>query len=96
MVGEQRPSSEIYDLIDEVIFLSKGEVVYQGAPTSLVHHFDQLGFPCPPNHNPADFVMFLIQKESKEVVERIITDWKTSYAYKHLMDRTLAVFWLAV
>ncbi|CAE7931947.1 ABCG14, partial [Symbiodinium sp. KB8] len=68
-----QPSSEIYDLIDDVIFLFKGEVVYQGPRTNLVNHFNQLGFHCPQNHNPADYVMFLIQKESQEVVSGIIS-----------------------
>jgi len=84
-----QPSSEIYDLIDDVIFLFKGEVVYQGPRTNLVNHFNQLGFHCPQNHNPADYVMFLIQKETQEVVSGIISSWKTSTAYKKLMDRIL-------
>mmetsp|Transcript_61622 Transcript_61622/g.144470 ORF Transcript_61622/g.144470 Transcript_61622/m.144470 type:complete len:691 (-) Transcript_61622:22-2094(-) len=84
-----QPSSEIYDLIDDVIFLSKGEVVFQGPRTDLVRHFESLGFRCPTNHNPADFVMFLIQKESSEIVDKIKSDWRTSDAYKRLMDRIL-------
>mmetsp|Transcript_47323 Transcript_47323/g.112480 ORF Transcript_47323/g.112480 Transcript_47323/m.112480 type:complete len:689 (+) Transcript_47323:19-2085(+) len=82
-----QPSSEIYDLIDDVIFLAKGEVVYQGPRPGLFHHFDQLGFHCPANHCPADFVMFLIQKEGEEVIEHLTSSWRTSTSCKQLMNR---------
>ena len=50
-----QPSSEIYDLIDDVLFLCQGAVLYQGPRSGLVGHFEQMGFRCPVNHNPADF-----------------------------------------
>ncbi|CAJ1432089.1 unnamed protein product [Effrenium voratum] len=82
-----QPSSEIYDLIDDVIFLAKGEVVYQGPRPGLFHHFDQLGFHCPANHCPADFVMFLIQKEFRRDAAVLQGSWRTSTSCKQLMNR---------
>eukprot|EP00913_Durusdinium_trenchii_P002709 g2507.t1 len=84
-----QPSSEIYDLIDDVIFLCKGDVIYQGPRWGLFSHFEQLGFRCPANHNPADFVMFLIHKEDDEVLDQLIGNWRTSTACKQLTTRIM-------
>lgn len=84
-----QPSSEIYDLIDDVIFLCKGEVVYQGPRWGLFSHFEQLGFKCPANHNPADFVMFLIHKEGDDVLDQLTGNWRTSTASKQLTTRIM-------
>lgn len=84
-----QPSSEIYDLIDDVIFLCKGEVVFQGPRWGLFSHFDQLGFRCPTNHNPADFVMFFIHKEGDEVLDQLTGNWRTSTAAKQLTTRIM-------
>eukprot|EP00794_Sanderia_malayensis_P003788 gene3788-4311_t len=38
-----QPSSEVYNMFDKVLFMSEGRVAYIA-----------LGYPCPPNYNPAD------------------------------------------
>ena len=40
-----------------------GEITYHGPAAKIAAHFESLGFPCPSNFNPADHVMFLLQKD---------------------------------
>lgn len=82
-----QPSSEIYDMFDDVLFLHRGEVVYQGPRDDVGRHFEQLGFKCPPSHNPADFVMFVITSEEADVVTRMKDMWRQSEAFKNMSFR---------
>jgi ABC-type multidrug transport system permease subunit len=60
--------------------LKKGQVLFQGPVSKLTAFFSSLGYECPQNYNPADFVMFLSQTESTEdltkrgIFDRAATD----------------------
>lgn len=56
-----QPSSEIFFLFDQVIFLKDGHMFYSGPVKEMVGHFNGLGHPCPEYYNPSDFVMNLCQ-----------------------------------
>ena len=56
-----QPSSEIFDLFDNVIFLDNGNMVYSGIVKNIVPHFDSIGYKCPDNYNPADYLLFILQ-----------------------------------
>eukprot|EP00981_Chlorochromonas_danica_P009823 scaffold2831_cov249-Ochromonas_danica.AAC.24 len=43
-----------------------GKVFYQGACKEATSYFLSKGYPCPTNHNPADFIMMLCQRMSEE------------------------------
>jgi ABC-type multidrug transport system ATPase subunit len=73
-----QPSSEIFDMFDDIIILHDGDLAYQGPANKLASHFDALGFPCPKNFNPADHVMFLLQKEPAEKIREIKQAWMRS------------------
>lgn len=61
-----QPSSEIFFLLDNVIFLRSGRVFYQGSVHRLIEYFANHGYNCPANYNPADYVMFICQTEEEE------------------------------
>jgi hypothetical protein len=65
-------------MFDDVVFLHDGEVTYHGPVKQLPPHFDTLGFPCKANFNPADHVMFTLQKEPAKELERIKAEWARS------------------
>ena len=67
-----QPRSEIFDLFHDVVFLSLGSIVYQGPAKGVRDYFAKLGYPVPEKHNPADFVMHLIQTLPKEEIDRIV------------------------
>jgi len=70
-----QPSSEIFAMFDDVIMLHAGEITFHGPSNRISAHFDNLGFPCPSNFNPADHVMFLMQKESSDKMRQIKDSW---------------------
>ena len=42
----------------------------------MLPHFAAMGHVCPPQYNPADFVMFLMQKQSDEQLTQMADAWK--------------------
>ena len=52
-----QPSSDIFSSFDRLILLNKGRVMYQGHVQNVQSYFGDRGHPCPPNYNPADWVM---------------------------------------
>lgn len=52
-----QPSSRIWELIDNVVLLAKGRLMYQGRRTLMSSFFTSCGHPVPLNFNPADHFM---------------------------------------
>lgn len=56
-----QPSSQMFSLFSNVMFLAEGSVVYFGPPAAVVQYFSALGYDFPISaHNPADCVMEVI------------------------------------
>lgn len=51
-----QPSPETFNLFDDVILLSQGQIVYQGPREHIVEFFQSLGFTCPERKGIADFL----------------------------------------
>jgi len=82
-----QPSSEIFEMFDNVILLHDGEVVYNGPNDKISEYFDQRGFPCRKNFNPADHIMFLIQTEPADAVQKLKEEWQSSDLQTALLTR---------
>jgi ABC-type multidrug transport system ATPase subunit len=54
-----QPRSNIVALFDQLILLAKGRTVYSGPFESCQPYFDNIGYPCPPGFNIADFLVDL-------------------------------------
>jgi ABC-type multidrug transport system ATPase subunit/ABC-type multidrug transport system permease subunit len=67
-----QPRSEIFDLFHDVVFLASGSIIYQGPAKKVREFFASAGYVCPDKHNPADFVMHLLQTLSAEELEEIV------------------------
>lgn len=50
-----QPSSETFQLFQNLLLLADGRVAYFGELKDAVKHFSTIGFRCPANYNPADF-----------------------------------------
>jgi ABC-type multidrug transport system ATPase subunit len=51
-----QPAPETYELFDDIILLSDGEIVYQGPREHVLDFFESLGFKCPERKGVADFL----------------------------------------
>ncbi len=76
-----QPSSEVFQLFDDVFWLGAGHLLYSGEVGQLGSYLHNLGFECPSFSNVADYMMKLVTKNenatSEEVDERIskMTDY---------------------
>ncbi|KAN0003166.1 hypothetical protein ACTFIZ_009329 [Dictyostelium cf. discoideum] len=50
-----QPRPEIFELINKVMVIIKGKMIYSGS--NILEYFESLGYPCPNNTNPADFCL---------------------------------------
>mmetsp|Transcript_15002 Transcript_15002/g.38536 ORF Transcript_15002/g.38536 Transcript_15002/m.38536 type:complete len:649 (-) Transcript_15002:139-2085(-) len=73
-----QPSSEIFAAFDKAILLAHGRTLYGGSTKKLLRHFGALGFECPPQYNPADFVLHIAQTESTDNLLRVQKAWEGS------------------
>ncbi|VAH77442.1 unnamed protein product [Triticum turgidum subsp. durum] len=51
-----QPAPETYNLFDDIILLSDGQVVYQGPRDDVLEFFESVGFKCPERKGVADFL----------------------------------------
>mmetsp|Transcript_23810 Transcript_23810/g.31624 ORF Transcript_23810/g.31624 Transcript_23810/m.31624 type:complete len:156 (-) Transcript_23810:1693-2160(-) len=49
-----QPSSYIWNLIDNIVLLTKSRLVYQGPRKEIETFFESTGYPTPDHYNPAD------------------------------------------
>ncbi|XP_042485033.1 ABC transporter G family member 1-like [Macadamia integrifolia] len=65
-----QPSSEVFELFQNLCLLSSGRTVYFG-PASLANEFFALnGFPCPTMRNPSDHFLRTINKDFEQDIEQ--------------------------
>jgi len=73
-----QPSSEIVEMLDDVMILHKGETIYYGPRDKIDDYFEKFGFKCPKHHNIMDHAMFVIQTESDDQVDKLKQAWTSS------------------
>eukprot|EP00667_Euglena_gracilis_P002040 EG_transcript_2040 len=56
-----QPNSDIFRMFNTVMFLAKGQVVYNGPSAGTIRYFQDLGCDCPQYSNPADYIMKLLR-----------------------------------
>ncbi|OIW01495.1 hypothetical protein TanjilG_19421 [Lupinus angustifolius] len=61
-----QPAPETYNLFDDIILLSEGEIVYQGPRESVLDFFESLGFKCPERKGVADFLQEVTSRKDQE------------------------------
>ncbi|XP_058203379.1 pleiotropic drug resistance protein 2-like isoform X3 [Rhododendron vialii] len=61
-----QPAPETYDLFDDIILLSEGQIVYQGSRDNILEFFEFVGFKCPERKGVADFLQEVTSKKDQE------------------------------
>ncbi|XP_058090203.1 ABC transporter G family member 11-like isoform X1 [Magnolia sinica] len=62
-----QPSSEVFELFDQLYLLSSGKTVYFGKISEAYEFFAQAGFPCPTLRNPSDHFLRCINSDFDKV-----------------------------
>ncbi|KAM1442678.1 hypothetical protein COP2_010523 [Malus domestica] len=62
-----QPSSEVFELFDQLYLLSSGKTVYFGQAADAYEFFSQSGFPCPALRNPSDHFLRCINSDFDKV-----------------------------
>ncbi|KAF0898593.1 hypothetical protein E2562_008178 [Oryza meyeriana var. granulata] len=60
-----QPAPETYNLFDDIILLSDGQVVYQGPREHVLEFFEFMGFRCPARKGVADFLQEVTSKKDQ-------------------------------
>ncbi|XP_021608285.1 pleiotropic drug resistance protein 1 isoform X2 [Manihot esculenta] len=66
LVSLLQPAPETYDLFDDIILLSDGQIVYQGPRENVLEFFEHMGFKCPERKGVADFLQEVTSRKDQE------------------------------
>ncbi|KAE9619280.1 putative iron-chelate-transporting ATPase [Lupinus albus] len=61
-----QPAPETFDLFDDIILLSEGQIVYQGPRENVLDFFESVGFKCPKRKGVADFLQEVTSRKDQE------------------------------
>ena len=87
-----QPRSEIWDLFDNLVILSRGSPVYSGSIAQCLPWFEELDFHIPPFVNPAEFVIDIaavdnrsieLEEETVARVQRLKDAWSLESQRRH-------------
>jgi len=60
-----QPAPETFELFDDIILLSEGQIVYQGPRENVLEFFEYTGFRCPERKGIADFLQEVTSKKDQ-------------------------------
>ncbi|XP_077234885.1 ABC transporter G family member 39-like isoform X2 [Tasmannia lanceolata] len=78
LISLLQPTPETFDLFDDIILLSEGQIVYQGPCDKILDFFEFIGFKCPERKGVADFLQEVTSKKDQE---QYWADRNQSYRY---------------
>nr|KYP71090.1 Pleiotropic drug resistance protein 2 [Cajanus cajan] len=61
-----QPAPETFQLFDDIILLSEGQIVYQGPRENVLQFFEHMGFTCPERKGVADFLQEVTSKKDQQ------------------------------
>lgn len=66
LVSLLQPAPETFDLFDDIILLSEGQIAYQGPREHILEFFESCGFRCPDRKGTADFLQEVTSRKDQE------------------------------
>jgi ABC-type multidrug transport system ATPase subunit len=70
LLSLHQPRSSIFKMLDSIILMAPGgHVIYMGKTSDAVPYFAQLGYRCPAETNPAEFLLDLVSIDSEDARE---------------------------
>lgn len=64
-----QPSSKIFGLIDDMLLVKEGRVMYHGSKENMISYFEEHSYSVPPHYNPADWILQVSQTNSEKQLE---------------------------
>lgn len=84
-----QPSYRILSLLDRLIFLSRGQTVYNSSPDNLHDFFAEFGHPIPQNENRSEFALDIIrQLEESPTGTKPLVEFNKAWQYKTSSNST--------
>ncbi|KAJ8457959.1 hypothetical protein OPV22_030885 [Ensete ventricosum] len=77
LIALLQPAPETYELFDDIVLLSDGQIVYQDPRENVLQFFEAMGFKCPERKGVADF----LQEVSKKNETSFVTSRKDQHQY---------------
>jgi hypothetical protein len=77
-----QPSTFIWQLIDNVILLAKGKLMYEGSRENMERFFENCKHPTPYGWNPADHYVTMVNDEFRNHTKSV-DEWAQSYQDWH-------------
>ncbi|KAL5278836.1 hypothetical protein ACFFRR_003454 [Megaselia abdita] len=78
-----QPSSTIFEMFNHIYVVKNGYCVYQGTPKNTVPFMREVGMICPEYHNPADYLLEVVNDEYGDYTEQMTENarcsiWRTN------------------
>ncbi|WOK93915.1 ABC transporter G family member 39 [Canna indica] len=65
LIALLQPAPETYELFDDIVLLSEGQIVYQGPRENVLDFFEAMGFKCPDRKGVADFLQEVTSRKDQ-------------------------------
>ncbi|GAV82007.1 hypothetical protein CFOL_v3_25460 [Cephalotus follicularis] len=65
LISLLQPAPETYELFDDIILVSEGQIVYHGPHEHVLEFFESMGFKCPEREGVADFLQEVTSKKDQ-------------------------------
>ncbi|KAJ2450659.1 hypothetical protein GGF42_004439 [Coemansia sp. RSA 2424] len=65
-----QPSSDMFEIIDDILVLFEGRIVYLGERANLIGYLERLGYPCGIYTNPADHIFNAVLFEGSNAASK--------------------------
>ncbi|CAL9118099.1 unnamed protein product [Musa acuminata var. zebrina] len=65
LIALLQPAPETYELFDDIVLLSDGQIVYQGPRENVLQFFEAMGFKCPERKGAADFLQEVTSRKDQ-------------------------------
>lgn len=90
-----QPASQLFLMFDSVMLLAGGRNAFFGTPQECIKFFEQCGYPCPHNYNPADLLIHtlaIVPNEEEACRLRVtqVCDAFENGSYGKALNRELA------
>ncbi|XP_065020887.1 pleiotropic drug resistance protein 2-like isoform X1 [Musa acuminata AAA Group] len=66
LISLLQPAPETFELFDDIILLSEGQILYQGPRENVLEFFESVGFKCPKRKGITDFLQEVTSKKDQE------------------------------